>query len=160
MEKENLEQVIEQENAYMGTTKEIGKGKKAKKALKIFMTLALAGATFLGGAMTTWACLDEEMRLLIKVKNTIDAQYYKELDDEVFYKEIFDAVNGQLDAYSYYMQAEEYQTSADNLNGKRIGLGVTLSSSAIQSGKIQVARVCGNSPAEEAGLRSGDRILA
>ena len=142
-------------NAYMPATKV----EKRRKIIQTAVAVLTAVACFAGGALSVWFTLDKEIRTLIKVKNTIDREYYKELTDEEFYGAIFDAVNGQLDDYSYYMTAEEYNQSSNNLNGRRIGLGVSFYGADIQAGKIKIGRVCGNSPAERAGLRAGSYII-
>ncbi len=143
-------------NAYMDTMK----GRKRKKIGLIFGALSLALISFFLGCFTVWFLLDEEIRTLVKVKNTIDREYYKDIDDEDFYAAIFDAVNAQLDPYSYYMTSEEYAQAANDLAGSRIGIGVAFDANELEtSGKIRVARVCGNSPAEGAGMQAGDYII-
>ena len=81
------------------------KGKKLKRFGWIVATVLLAVVCFIGGMATVWFTLDPQIRMLVKVKKTIDEHYYQELDDESFYNAIFDAVNGELDPYSKYMTA-------------------------------------------------------
>lgn len=142
-------------NAYMPTAKK-GKG---GKILWIFIAFLTAAACFFGGAFSVWFTLDPEIRTLIKVKLTIDEQYYKEVEDETFYGAVFDGVNSVLDPYSYYMTGEEYAQSTNELNGRRIGMGVSLYTSEIEKGRMKIAKVGGNSPAEAAGLTAGSYIV-
>ena len=136
------------------------RGQKRRKIGLIFGAFALAVVSFFSGSFAVWFALDEEIRTLIKVKNTIDREYYKDVDDEEFYGAIFDAVNAQLDPYSYYMNPDEYTQAANDLAGSRIGIGVSFNLKEIEtSGKISIARVCGNSPAEGVGMRAGDCIV-
>ena len=141
-------------NAYLPATKE----KKRGKIGRVVATALACVLFFGGGAASVWFSLDKEIRTLIKVKNTIDEEYYKEIDDEAFYDAIFDAVNGQLDDYSEYMTASEYTQSSNSLNGKHIGVGVSFYKSDIEQGKMKIAKVSGNSPADNAGLLAGDCI--
>ena len=141
-------------NSYVPTTKT----KKRVKITRVITTLLAAALIFVGGAATAWYSLDREIRMLVKVKNTIDEEYYKEIDDDAFYDAIFDAVNGQLDPYSEYMTADEYASSSNSLNGKYIGVGVSFHASDIERGKMKITRVAGNSPAENAGVAAGDYI--
>ena len=141
-------------NAYMPTTKE----KKGRKIGRVVSTALACVLFFGGGAASVWFSLDKEIRTLIKVKNTIDAEYYEEISDEAFYDAIFDAVNDQLDPYSQYLTATEYAQSTNSLNGKYIGVGVSFYTSDVEQGKMKIARVAGNSPAENAGLMAGDFI--
>lgn len=133
-------------------------GKKMKKIGWIMATVVLSVVCFFGGMATVWFTLDKQMRTLIKVKKTIDENYYQEIDDESFYSGIFDAVNEQLDAYSGYMTSEGYTSSSNDLNGRRIGIGVSFSTAAIAEGKLKIVRVAGNSPAERAGMTSGSYL--
>ena len=134
------------------------KGKKLKRFGWIAATVLLAAVCFIGGMATVWFTLDPQIRMLVKVKKTIDEHYYQELDDESFYNAIFDAVNGELDPYSKYMTAEGYAQSSNDLNGRRIGIGVSFSTAAIAEGKLKIVRVAGNSPAEKAGLTAGSYL--
>lgn len=131
---------------------------KMSKITRVFIALSLAVLFFFSGMATFWLSLDSEMRTLVKLKNAIDSKYYQKITDEAFYGGIFDAVNEQLDPYSYYMTGEEYRTSTNDLNGRRIGIGVSFYTADIQAGKMKLARVCGNSPAEAAGLTAGSYI--
>ncbi len=142
-------------NSYMDTPKE----KKSKKIYRAIIAILTAFICFVLGMATVWFSLDGEIRTLIKVKKTIDEHYYQTLDDQSFYGGVFDGVNGKLDAYSGYMTAEEYQSSSNDLNGRRIGIGVSFSTASIQEGKLKIVRVAGNSPAEKAGLIAGSYIL-
>ncbi len=139
--------------ADMGTTK--------KKTWPIvLLSVVLAAACFLGGMSAVWFTLDPQIRTLIKVKDAVDREYYFEMDDETFYKGVFDGVNGVLDDYSGYMTREEYDQSSGNLNGKRIGIGLSFYTSSVNEGRMRIARVAGNSPAEEGGMVAGSYLVA
>lgn len=141
-------------NADIPPTKE----EKMGKITRLFIAVSLAVLFFFSGMATFWLSLDSEMRTLVKLKNAIDNEYYQEITDDEFYGGIFDAVNEQLDPYSYYMTGEEYRASTNDLNGRRIGMGVSFYTADIEAGKMKLARVCGNSPAEAAGLTAGSYI--
>ena len=134
---------------------------KNEKKLKIWRTVAcVAGAVaiaatgFVTGMCVRWYSIDPQMRTLIAVKEKIDAHYYEEVTDETFYGTLFGAVNQQiLDGYSGYMTPEEYASLTSDLNGNRAGLGlVLLTQSHTGEEQMLVTRVCGNSPAEKAGI--------
>ena len=57
------------------------KGKKLKRFGWIAATVLLAAVCFIGGMATVWFTLDPQIRMLVKVKKTIDEHYYQELDD-------------------------------------------------------------------------------
>ncbi len=135
--------------------------RKGKLVGKIIGAVALAVFVFFSGMLTTWLCLDDGIRTLIKIKKTIDKEYYQDVSDDEFYRVLFSAINDDLlDPYSQYMTSEEYRAQEQSLAGRRSGIGVVFS---IVSGdgnpQIKVHRVVENSPAEQAGLQVGDQII-
>ncbi len=125
------------------------------------LALVLAVLCFFAGFFTDRLTLDEGMRTLLAVKNKIQSEYYKEVTDEEFYKVLLEAVNDDLlDSYSEYMTAEEYAATRTAAQGVQSGLGIvftTLSSDG--ESQMFVSRVCGNSPAETAGVLEGDYLV-
>ena len=137
--------------------KEESAQKPKRKTGKILLTVLLALVVFLGGMTTTWFLLDPEMRTLVKVKNRIQNKYYKEITDDQFYKAIFGGINDDLlDAYSRYRTPEEFETMLSEMEGNRLGVG--LSFAAVETEPLRITRVCGNSPAEAAGVVAGEKI--
>ncbi|MBQ9713796.1 MAG: hypothetical protein IJV83_00565 [Clostridia bacterium] len=128
---------------------------------KIFACVLAAGFVFLSGMLTTWLVLDEEVRTLIKIKKTIDKEYYKDVSDEEFYGVLFAAINEDLlDPYSEYMTGEEYGTTEENLAGRHNGIGIVVSTKNDKGeNQILISRVVENSPAEEAELCVQDYII-
>lgn len=161
-EKENVQTQTQEENtdnrvpAYAELMQEPDGG-QGKKVWKIIGCIALAILIFFAGVLTQWLIIEPEMRALILVKNKIDNEYYEEISDEKFYGAIFDTVNNELlDPYSAYMTADEYALSQAENAGNRSGLGLVF---YVQDGKMQVSRVCGNSPAEKAGIAVGEYLV-
>ena len=138
----------------------IAKNKK-KKIKRTVWTVLLALLIFFSGMMTGWFLLEPEFRSLIKTKIAIDNFYYEDVEDDVFFGAIFDAVNGEvLDKYSYYMTADELKEFNSVGEGNRSGIGVVfLTKDAEGNAQMYVTRVCGNSPAEKSGIEAGDYVL-
>ncbi len=133
--------------------------KKKKPWWKIVLAVGLAIAIFFLGYLTSWAALDPEIRTLLKVKDRIQKDYYKEVTDEAFYKAIFGGINDDLlDEYSGYMTPEEFAAVLRDLEGNRSGIGLVFS--AQKGSELRIMRVCGGSPAEKEGILSGDTVLA
>ena len=132
--------------------------KKKRSIGKTILSIGIALTIFLGGMGTTWALLDPEMRTLIIVKDKIQADYYKEVSDEDFYKAIFGGINNNLlDPYSGYLTAEEFASMVSGMDGNQIGVGLAFS--AQSTDPLRITRVCGNSPAEEAGVLVGETVV-
>lgn len=144
-------------NAYMPPSKP----KKPRKMIRAATAILLAAACFILGGFTVWFSLDAEIRTLLKVKLAIDRHYYQDIDDDEFYGAVFDGINHELlDAYSAYMSADEFRTEQGSLAGKRIGIGLVFRTKDVDgNAQMLVVRVCGNSPAEQAGVQEGDYIV-
>ena len=134
---------------------------KARKILFGALAVALAVLCFFGGFWVRDLTLDSEIRSLIRLKNTVQAEYYENITDEQFYDAVFEGVNQNLlDPYSRYMTADEYAKLQSEGAGNRSGLGLLfLTANAAGDAQMLVTRVCGNSPAERAGIKAGDYIV-
>lgn len=133
--------------------------RKGKWKYTVFGVI-IAVVSFFGGFGAHWFSLDKDMRTLIKVKNKIDKEYYKDISDEEFYNPIFNAVNNEvLDDYSKYIRSEDYSAENASNQGQRSGLGLVFYGSAYEKEwQTVVTRVSGNSPAEKAGFLVGDKV--
>lgn len=158
-EKEMKNQSTEaQENSVECVPAPVLSGEERKgKIWKTVGVCALALLMFLLGMLTQWLLIEPQMRSLIKVKDAIDRDYYEEVADEDFYGAVFDAVNGEiLDDYSCYMTADEYAATLADSAGNREGIGLVFYTGDAQ---MRVYRVCGNSPAEKAGIQAGEYVV-
>ena len=70
------------------------------------------------------------------------------------------AIEGLIEAlgdpYTYYLDAETYELALSSLEGSLEGIGAIVT---IEDGWLTVISPIANSPAEEQGIRAGDRIL-
>ena len=132
--------------------------KRKRSVKKTILSIGLALAIFLGGMGTTWGLLDPEMRTLVTIKNKIQKDYYKEVSDNEFYKAILGGINDNLlDPYSEYLTPEEFAAMLNRMDGNQIGVGLVFG--AQHADPLRITRVCGNSPAEEAGVLVGETIV-
>ena len=101
----------------------------------------------------------ERFNRLEEVRKTLMTQYYRELDEDTL---MLGAIRGMTaavgDPYTFYYTPEELKRSNENSAGTYRGIGVLLQNTV--DGSIEVVRVYPNTPAEQAGLRVGDRIAA
>lgn len=130
---------------------------KRTRTAHYISAIAIALCTFLFGLLIGQAFIDPEMRTLMRVKNKIQKEYYKEITDEAFYDAVYKTINESLlDEYSHYMSAEEYSEATAEGKGKRSGLGLVFrTADAAGAPQMYITRVCGNSPAENAQIRDG-----
>ena len=134
---------------------------KTRKILFGVLAIALAVVCFFCGFFVYSLTLDSEIRSLIRLKNTIQAEYYEDITDDEFYGAVFAGVNENLlDPYSKYMTADEYAQTQSEAAGNKSGLGlVFLVENESGGAQMLITRVCGNSPAERAGLKAGEYIV-
>ena len=123
----------------------------------VLLCVGLSAVIFVGGMLTTWGLLDEEMRSLLKVRYLLDTMYYEEIDDDEFYDVVFNAINDNLlDKYSRYLTEEEFEEKIKAGTGAQSGIGVAFS--ADDGAGMRILRVMGNSPAENAGVVPGSYL--
>ncbi len=99
-----------------------------------------------------------DLKEFIKVYNDILSDSANEVEsDELLESAIKGMVNYLGDPYSIYLSSEEAQDFNDTLNGEFVGIGVTVS--VTEDGKISVIDVLEDSSAKKAGIEVGDEIL-
>jgi len=134
---------------------------KAKKQFSglfvILLSVVLVGMSFFAGWLTRYYTLDEGLRRFMWAKDLTDSNYYKDLDEDLLYENIMDALESQLDPYSCYYSPEEYKAIIKESEGSNTGVGISLS----QDGdNIVFYHVVGNSPAYKQGIRRGMYMTA
>ena len=97
-------------------------------------------------------------RRLNEVLDLIQNEYYIEVDEEEL---ILGAIRGMVDSlddpYSFYRTPEEMTQEQDHEDGKYQGVGLQLLQT--EDNQLLITRVFANSPAEKAGIKSGDKLL-
>ena len=93
-------------------------------------------------------------------RTLLQAYYVDEIPQEILNLDSTEAILEALnDPYTVYMSAEEYQAFLNQVDGETVvGIGVSIQN-AVDDG-VQILSILDNSPAQEAGLSAGDRILA
>ncbi len=100
----------------------------------------------------------DEIRRYVTVYNAIKQAYVDPVDD---HKLMQSAVRGlllDLDPHSAYLEKAEAEDFDEQTRGTYDGVGVQLQQ--LPDGALRVVAPLDDSPAEKAGLRSGDRIIA
>lgn len=152
---EKTEKVVDSEAA-VKTVKPVKKGFKI-----VAITLALAVA-FVAGYITNFFAVKSATKTLGWVADYI-AQYgyYTDADGnpiEITGDDMAKAIASTLlDKYSAYYTAEEYSDVVNSSLGNSLGIGVSFLTA---SDSNEVFKVSGNSPADKAGIKSGDKIVA
>lgn len=94
------------------------------------------------------------------VRTVVEKQYVGEVDwDAAADKAAEGIVDSLEDRWSYYMTAEEYIAYTDRSNNSTTGIGVTVQADGQGRGFLVLSVVSG-SPADRAGIKSGDILTA
>jgi len=96
---------------------------------------------------------------LDEVRQSLMKDYYKALDEDDL---VLGAIRGMTgatgDPYTFYYTPEELKRENEDTAGVYFGIGTLLQNTA--EGEIEIVRVFPNSPAQIAGVHTGDVILA
>ena len=97
---------------------------------------------------------------LSQIENLIDKFYYKDAKSEDIYNgALSGAVAALEDPYSSYFTLDEYNSFTEQVTGQYCGIGVTVTMDTEDSTILVVSAQKGT-PADEAGLSTGDKIIA
>ena len=96
---------------------------------------------------------------LTEALSIIDREYIDPVDSRVLFEGAMDGMVGQLDPYSGYTPPEEYNQFQETMDGEFGGIGIIVEVNQ-ETGRLTVLSPLVGTPAYEAGLKSGDVILA
>ena len=128
--------------------------KTKRRALAVVLAVLIAAAMFAAGWLGSYFSVDPRLRTLSWMLDTLEDNYYQEVDLDELYSELYDAV--VPDRFSYFYTASEYEQLLAESEGRSEGVGITITS---DGGHIRLYSVVENSPACLAGLREGMYIL-
>ncbi len=87
----------------------------------------------------------------------IKSDYYKEVDDETLIRGAIDGMFKTLDPHSSYLDPEEFKQLTEFTSGEFGGIGVSIER---RDDRITVVSPIEGTPAHEAGLSTGDKIIS
>jgi len=98
----------------------------------------------------------DELRTFAEVYNQIREGYVEEIDDSTLLEYAIQGMLMGLDPHSLYMTRDAFKSLQDTTKGEFSGLGIEV---GMENGYVKVISPIDGSPAEAAGLQSGDIIL-
>ncbi len=122
---------------------------KKTKILFIINCILISAIIFMGGFWVSRLALDDDIETITYILDMYKKHYFYEEEDVVG---IFE--NSLLDQYSDYYTKEEYDEIQKQNSGVRFGIGMVINQD------LEVIEVYGNSPAQNANIGFGDKILA
>ena len=97
-----------------------------------------------------------ELRVFAEVFNRVSEAYVEEIDDRTLLENAIKGMLSQLDPHSAYLDRETFSDLQENTTGNYGGLGLEV---AMDSGFLRVVTPMDDTPADRAGIESGDMIL-
>ena len=101
----------------------------------------------------TW----EQARLFAEVMQRVKQDYVEPLDDSALLESAIRGMVSDLDSHSQYLDAEQYKDIRISTTGSYTGVGLEVSTTG---GQVTVVAPIDDTPAERAGILSGDTITA
>ena len=103
--------------------------------------------------------LTENLSITEKTSEQImyDALVKLASEDEESLNKVLAAIAGTVDANSTFIPKDEYNEMMNKLEGKTGGIGIT---ATVKDGFVDIVTILENSPAAQAGLVPGDKIVA
>jgi carboxyl-terminal processing protease len=99
----------------------------------------------------------KKYNLLFQVREALLAKYDGQIDDDALLEAAIKGMTQSLkDPYTVFMNENEYKSFVEQSEGHFVGIGAQL---GIKDDKVTIVAPIEGSPAEKAGLKSGDVIL-
>lgn len=123
--------------------------------LLILATVVLTVGAINPFGFTAW----EELIRFSLVTRLVSENYYKELEPEIYVNTALQGVAAATgDPYTAYLWGEEAEEYMSTVTGNYQGVGIYIEN-CTEDNTIRVVSAIAGSPAEEAGIAAGDRIL-
>ena len=98
-----------------------------------------------------------QIRKMVKYLRTLERHYVEDIDLTPYIEGSIEEITSQLDPFSRYMTAEQYEQFQSRFTRRVAGIGAEF---VVARDSVVVLRVMEGSPAQIAGLKALDRIVA
>lgn len=98
----------------------------------------------------------DQIQLLAEVMERVKRDYVEPIDDAELLESAIRGMVGDIDRYSAYLDADEYQDIRASTTGRYSGVGLEVS---VADGAVLVIAPIDGTPAQAAGVESGDEIV-
>lgn len=98
----------------------------------------------------------EDLRTFTEVMSRIQQDYVEDVSEEELLRQAIRGMVSGLDPHSSYLDPEEYENLRSGTRGEFGGLGIEVSK---EGGFVEVIAPIEGTPADEAGIEAGDRII-
>lgn len=98
----------------------------------------------------------DDLRKFVEVFDRIKRAYVEDVDDETLFNNAIRGMLSGLDPHSAYLEPEAFDDLQENTSGEFGGLGIEV---GMEDGFVKVIAPIDDTPAQKAGLQSGDLII-
>lgn len=98
----------------------------------------------------------DELQLFVQIFDQIRSSYVEDVDDRELFEHAIEGLLAGLDPHSSYLTEESFEDLQESTSGKFGGLGIEV---GMEDGFIRVVAPIDGTPADEAGIRTGDLII-
>ncbi len=99
----------------------------------------------------------QDLRTFTEIFERIRSSYVEEVDDKTLFNNAIKGMLNSLDPHSSYLQEEDFSDLQENTSGKFGGLGIEV---GMENGLVRVITPIDDTPAQRAGIRTGDLIVS
>lgn len=133
------------------------KSNKAYVWIPLVASIAFVAGLFINGLLQDNSGRSDGEKKLSNLINIIGSEYVDIVDTDSLIDKTLPTLLSNLDPHSVYIPAEDLQKVNEDLDGSFSGIGISFT---INNDTIQVLEIISGGPAEQVGLRAGDRILS
>lgn len=133
------------------------RSKKAYVWIPLVASIAFVAGLFINGLLEDNSGRSDGEKKLSNLINIIGSEYVDIVDTDSLIDATLPTLLSNLDPHSVYIPAEDLQKVNEDLDGSFSGVGISFT---INNDTIQVLEIISGGPAEQVGLRAGDRILS
>lgn len=136
--------------------------KVSSKYIPLFIGVAVAAGVFIGSKLNFGDSTEKifatnsKKDKLNRLIDYIDFEYVDQINTDSIVDVTVNGILKNLDPHSVYIPGSEYESVAEDMRGKFVGIGVSF---YIYDDTVSVISTIDGGPAEKVGIKPGDRIL-
>lgn len=135
---------------------------KSFKYIPLIISIAVAMGIFIGSKLNfadsteNIFATNSKKDKLNRLIDYIDFEYVDKINTDSIVDVTVNSILKNLDPHSVYIPVSDYQSVAEDMRGKFVGIGISF---YIYKDTVSVISTINGGPAEKAGIKAGDRIL-